>query len=128
MIIRHKEKKFLSDVKGPGWRSQRLTNSDDLLPYSFNVTTLEAGASMEFCYKNHIESVYCIDGEGTITDLECGESHILTEGSIYILNGNERHRLDIDKTMTVFCVFDPPLSGNETHDEDGSYNIDGTDS
>lgn len=121
MIVRHKERNCVSDVRGTGWRSQRLTNSDDKLPYSFNVTTLEAGSSLEFCYKNHVESVYCIEGKGKILDLENDETHELTAGSIYILDNNDHHQLFVEQTMTVFCIFEPALSGYEVHDEEGSY-------
>jgi L-ectoine synthase len=40
---------------------------------------------------------------------------------MYALNGNERHYLRARKDMRLICVFNPPLTGAEVHDEDGAY-------
>lgn len=35
--------------------------------------------------------------------------------------GSERHLLRASKTMRMICVFNPPVTGRETHDADGAY-------
>jgi len=72
-------------------------------------------------YKHHVEAVYCVGGEGELEDLETGEVHQITDGTMYALNSNERHRLSARTDMRMVCVFSPPLTGQEVHDEEGVY-------
>jgi L-ectoine synthase len=55
-----------------GWESTRLLLKDDNMGYSFHITTIYAGAELPMHYKNHLETVYCISGEGSIEDLGTG--------------------------------------------------------
>jgi len=41
--------------------------------------------------------------------------------SIYVLSGHERHQLRPRTRMTTVCVFNPPVTGREVHDENGVY-------
>ena len=43
--------------------------------FSFHITTIYAGAELPMHYKNHLECVYCISGEGSIEDLATGQVH-----------------------------------------------------
>ena len=60
-------------VETEGWNSVRLLLKDDGMGFSFHITTIYEGADLPMHYKNHLESVYCISGEGSIEDLETGE-------------------------------------------------------
>jgi L-ectoine synthase len=40
---------------------------------------------------------------------------------MYALSGNEKHILIAEEEMRMVCVFNPPLVGQETHDENGVY-------
>ena len=43
-------------------------------------------------------------------------------GTLYALDRNDAHVLRATKgDLRLVCVFNPPLSGNERHREDGSY-------
>lgn len=114
-----------ADVRGDGWSSRRLLFKDDGMGYSVNDTLIHKDAELELWYKNHLEAVYCIEGRGQIKDLTTGELHEIEPGTIYALNNNDRHILMANKgeQMRMVCVFNPPLTGRETHDEDGSYNL-----
>ena len=72
-------------------------------------------------YRNHVEAVYCVEGEGEIEDLERGEVHPIAPGTLYALDRNDRHVLRARTQLRMICVFNPPLVGPETHDEDGAY-------
>ena len=71
-------------------------------------------------YKNHLEACYCLEGEGSVENLETGELYALRPGVLYALDKHERHRLKITKRMRAICVFNPSLIGDEIHDSDGS--------
>ena len=82
---------------------------------------LEAGLDQIWWYKNHLESVYCLEGEGTLEDLGTGKRYEIRPGTLYALDKHERHRLQVRRTMRVICTFVPPLVGGELHDAEGSY-------
>lgn len=103
------------------WRSKRIVLGGDKVGFSFHETTIKAGSVNEFHYANHVEAVWLVEGEGTLTDRETGEVYPLGPGSMYLLNGNERHTVKADTKMVMLCVFNPPVVGNETHDENGVY-------
>ncbi|EFV12321.1 ectoine synthase [Segniliparus rugosus] len=109
------------DVADSGWRSKRIILADDGVGFSFHETTIEPGSVHEFHYKHHVEAVWLIEGRGVLTNLETGEEHPLGPGSMYLLDGHERHRLASDERMRMLCVFNPPVTGREVHDESGAY-------
>ncbi len=130
MIIRDLAEAQHSDrrVDSDGWSSVRLLLKDDQMGFSFHITTIHAGAVLEMGYKNHFESVFCMSGEGSITDLASGETHPIRPGIMYALNLHDRHILRADKgqPMVMACVFNPPVTGREVHGADGAYPADTT--
>ncbi|MBN1377927.1 MAG: ectoine synthase [Gammaproteobacteria bacterium] len=105
------------------WESTRLLLENDKMGFSFHITTIYKNARLKMHYKNHLESVYCISGEGELEDLANGNKFPITEGTIYILDRHDKHILRATTEMKMACVFNPPLIGKETHDKDGSYEI-----
>jgi len=108
-------------VETAGWNSVRLLLKDDGMGFSFHITTIYAGADLPMHYRNHLESVYCVAGEGSIEDLETGEKFLIQPGVMYALDRHDRHVLRASSEMTMACVFNPPLNGLEVHDETGAY-------
>jgi L-ectoine synthase len=84
-------------------------------------TVLDAGSINDFWYANHIEAVFVTEGEGELYDKDNDTTYQLAPGSIYVLSGNERHQLRPRTRMTTVCVFNPPVTGREVHDENGVY-------
>jgi L-ectoine synthase len=123
MIIRDIAKIRASDrnVKSNGWESARLLLKDEGMGFSFHITTLYAGEELKMHYKNHLESVYVISGEGTIEDLGTGEVHELKPGTLYALDKHDRHIVRPRTEIVTACVFNPPVTGREVHDETGAY-------
>lgn len=103
------------------WRSKRIVLGGDRVGFSFHETTIEAGSVNEFHYAHHIEAVWLIEGTGTLTDLDNDEVYDLAPGTMYLLDGHERHRVEPVTRMRMLCVFNPPVTGREVHDENGVY-------
>lgn len=123
MIIRNLKEIRASDrnVKAEGWNSARMLLADDGMGFSFHMTTLRAGSEITMHYKNHLESVMVLKGTGTLEDLETGEVHQLKPGVLYALNAHDRHIVRPETDILTACVFNPPVTGNEVHDESGAY-------
>lgn len=108
-------------VDSDGWHSVRLLLKDDAMGFSFHITTIHEGAELKMHYSRHLESVYCVSGQGSIEDLETGEVHKIRPGVMYALDKHDRHILRGDTEMVMACVFNPPVTGREVHDETGAY-------
>ncbi|MFI6350912.1 ectoine synthase [Streptomyces sp. NPDC050560] len=103
------------------WESSRLLLAKDGVGFSLHETILYAGTETKMWYQNHIEAVVCVEGEAELTDEETGEKHWLAPGTTYVLNGHERHVLRPKSDFRCICVFNPPVTGREDHDENGTY-------
>lgn len=110
-----------NDVVAENWRSRRFVLARDGVGFSFHDTVLHAGTVTRMWYKNHIESVYCIEGEGELLDVATGQRHEIRPGTLYLLDEHDRHELTAHSDLRMMCVFNPPLTGEETHQADGSY-------
>ena len=73
------------------------------------------------CYENHLEAVYCIEGEGEIQLLPDGPTYPIRPGTIYALDQHDRHLLRAVTQLRMVCVFNPPVTGQEVHNENGAY-------
>ena len=124
MIVRSLEEITGSDrdVSGPGWKSRRLLLASDGMGYSLNDTIILDGAALELEYKHHFEACYCIEGDGDITAASDGITHKLQPFTVYALDQNDRHMVRaVNGDMRLICVFNPALTGQEVHRDDGSY-------
>lgn len=109
------------DVHAPTFVSRRFLLKKDGMGFSFHETILYAGTETYIWYKNHLEAVYCVEGEGELEVLPNGPVYQITPGTMYALNGHEKHYLRAHTTLRMMCVFNPPLTGQEVHDQDGVY-------
>lgn len=123
MIIRKLKDVRASDrnVKSKGWMSARLLVQDDGMGFSFHLTTMYAGEELKMHYQHHVEAVLVLKGTGTIEDLETGVTHELRAGVMYALDKHDRHIVRPETDMLTACVFNPPVTGREVHDENGAY-------
>jgi len=110
-----------ADIKTPNWRSKRIVLSKDKVGFSVHETTVLAGTVNDFWYANHYEAVFIVEGEGEITNTATGETHQLRPGSMYLLNEHDKHQLRPRTDIKAVCVFNPPVTGKEVHDENGVY-------
>ncbi len=123
MIVRDYDSANKTDraVSAEGWKSVRMLLKGDDMGFSFHITTIFKDAELHMHYKNHFESVYCISGKGSIEDLATGEVHQIGPGTMYALNLHDKHILRAEEEMIMACCFNPPVTGNEVHDETGAY-------
>ncbi len=126
MIVRRLEDARNSErhVRTESWESVRLLLKDDGMGFSFHITTIHAGAEIRMCYRNHLESVYCVRGSGSVETLADGVVHPIAEGTVYALDRHDEHILRASTEMIMACVFNPPVTGQEVHDETGAYPAD----
>ncbi|MDH5710904.1 MAG: ectoine synthase [Gammaproteobacteria bacterium] len=127
MIVRtlqdsDKSHRRIEDPNG-NWNSVRLLLKEDKMGFSFHITTIYQGADFQMHYQNHLESVYCMSGNGEVENLNTGEVFPIKPGTIYILDKHDRHILRAFTEMKMACVFNPPLTGSEIHNSYGSYEI-----
>ncbi len=108
-------------VKADTWTSRRLLLAKDGVGFSLHDTVMYKGTETFMWYKNHIEAVYCIEGEGELEEVETGTRYTISAGTLYTLNGHEKHIMRPKEDMRMICVFNPPVTGRETHDENGVY-------
>ena len=109
------------EISANNWVSRRLLLRGDNMGFSLHDTVIHPGTSTEMHYQNHLEAVYCIEGQGTVTIVETGEVFQIGEGTVYALDQNDRHILRAETRMRMVCVFNPPLVGSESHNEEGAY-------
>ncbi|GGD81206.1 ectoine synthase [Paenibacillus nasutitermitis] len=123
MIVKHLEEIVDSkyDIDTETWNARRLLLRKDGMGFSLNDTIIKAGTETTIWYKNHVEAVYCIEGEGEIEIVATGEKFAIRPGMLYALDGHEKHYLRAKTQVRTICVFNPPLTGSEVHDKDGVY-------
>lgn len=123
MIVRHLSELHGTerDVESKTWRSRRFILAREGVGFSFHDTVIYAGTESKFWYANHIEAVYCVGGEGTLVNDETGETFEISDGTMYLLNGHEHHTVRAKTDLRMACVFNPPVTGREVHDENGVY-------
>lgn len=95
--------------------SRRFLISEDNMGYSLTDTIINEGTTSLLEYKNHLETCYCIEGEGEVITTKEGKVHPIKPGTMYALDKNDQHYLVAHSTMRLICVFSPALVGNERH-------------
>ncbi|HKM38117.1 MAG TPA: ectoine synthase [Thiopseudomonas sp.] len=124
MIVRTLKEAESSDrrVVTKTWESTRMLLKEDNMGFSFHITTIYANTETHIWYQNHLESVYCMSGNGEIETIADGKIYPIEAGTLYILDKHDEHLLrGGSEDMKMACVFNPPLNGKEVHDENGVY-------
>lgn len=113
----------LEGVAFTGGTSYRPITSKDNMGFSVCKTEIPVGKPHHWHYTNHLEACYCIKGVGVLTNLETKEVHYITENVIYALDKNDDHTFQALEDTILISIFNPPLTGKETHDKNGVYKI-----
>lgn len=123
MIVRrlHEIEGTEREVKAPTFTSRRFLLKRDRTGFSLHDTILYAGTETAIWYKHHLEAVYCIEGEGELEVVPEGPSFRIGPGTMYTLDGHEKHLLRAKTDLRMICVFTPALTGREVHDHEGTY-------
>jgi L-ectoine synthase len=110
----------LSEVKTVEWGnglSRRFLLEADGMGYTVTDTIVLAGTKSLIEYKNHLEACYCIEGSGSVIEMD-GTEHPIVVGTMYALNNRDPHYLlgGENEDMRLVCMFTPALQGDEHHD------------
>jgi L-ectoine synthase len=124
MIVRHVNEVLGTDqeIVTDNWTSRRVLLADDRMGFSFHETIIFPGTETHIHYQNHLEAVWCIEGDGEIETIADGRKYALGPGVVYALDQHDEHWLRGGvEPLRVICVFNPPLTGREVHDASGVY-------
>lgn len=108
-------------VSDDTWSSRRLVLRNDRMGYSLHDTVIQAGTEHRVNHKHHLETLYCIRGDGEVESLDDGTRHILSPGAVLAFNRGEAYILRAHQELQLVCVYNPALSGQEMLDDEGSF-------
>jgi quercetin dioxygenase-like cupin family protein len=104
--------------------SNRILLEKDGMGYTMTKTVIQPSAGKVFQhYKNHLETCYCVSGRATLTNAETGEEFNIGPDVTYALDKNDPHYFEAHEETVLICTFNPPLTGMEVHQKDGSYAV-----
>lgn len=106
-----------------GFVSHRILLESDGMGYGMTKTVIPVGEKQYWHYKNHLESCYCVSGKGLLTNANTGEYWAIAPDTTYVLDKHDPHFFEALDDVTLICVFNPPLTGREVHQADGSYEL-----
>lgn len=110
------------EVRTENWTSRRVLLAQDGMGFSFHETVIFPGTETHIHYQNHLEAVWCIEGDGEVETVADGRKYALGPGVVYALDQHDEHWLRGGREpLRVICVFNPPLTGREVHDASGVY-------
>ncbi|XP_022084377.1 uncharacterized protein LOC110975849 [Acanthaster planci] len=103
--------------------SRRFTIKQDGFPLGIHNTLVRQGLRSRFQYRNHIEGVYYLSGQATYhwqddSGQWTSERSKVDEGNgtNYLMNIHDKHIVEIHEEDAIcICIFDPVLTGKETH-------------
>ena len=108
-------------VKFNGGTSYRTVVKSDGLGFAMMKTCIDKGGAYKWHYLNHKEACYCVSGNGFLKDLSNSEITEIKEGITYFVDNHQPHEFTALTDVVLISVFNPPLTGQETHDENGNY-------
>lgn len=96
-------------VDSDTWTSKRIILADDNVGYSLHETTVAANTETPLHYPDYIEAVWMIDGHGELIDRDNQRTYPLAPGTMYLLDGHERHTIVAATALRMYCVFTPAV-------------------
>jgi L-ectoine synthase len=104
-----------------GFVSYRVLLARDGMGFGLHKTFVPKGERQHWHYRRHKEACYCVMGRGYLTNIETGEVHEITPDTVYVLDKHDDHYFQAIDDVVLVSVFNPPVTGAEVHDADGSY-------
>lgn len=111
------------DVKFKEGRSLRVLLEKDGMGFSLHKTIIPKGQKGHWHYKHHQEACYCVSGHGELVNLDTKEAFLIIPETTYVLDNYDNHTFEAFEDVVLISVFNPPVKGQEVHQEDGSYSI-----
>lgn len=128
LIIKPDEARQVYCPKG-GFISHRYLLERDGMGFTVTRTVVPKGDEQYWHYANHLEACYCISGHGVLrvtTKTGPITTHDVTDilpGMMYAPDKHDPHYFKALEDTVLLCVFNPPLNGNEVHNEEGHYDV-----
>lgn len=91
------------------WTSKRIILADDDVGFSYHETTVVPGTETPLHYPDYIEAVWVIEGRGELIDRDNDSTYELAPGTMYLLDGHERHTIVAHEQLRMYCVFAPAV-------------------
>jgi L-ectoine synthase len=66
------------------------------------------GSESHLHYTNHLETNYCVAGEGVVVDVATGETFQIRPGTVYALDHHDEHILRATRPRTLITAHTPP--------------------
>lgn len=111
----------LDGVQFTGGVSYRPLLEKDNMGFGVCKTVIPKGGPYHWHYPEHLEACYCVKGRGILTDLSTGIPAMITPDVIYALNNHDDHTFEALEDTVLISIFNPGLTGQEYHDENGQY-------
>ena len=121
--MKTKKIESIKPVKFTGGESFRTVLEKDGLGFAMMETRIDKGGPYKWQYKNHQEACMCISGKAILTDLTTGEEKVIEKGVTYLVDNHQPHLFKALTDVVLVSVFNPPLTGLESHDENGNYEL-----
>lgn len=96
-------------VDSDTWTSKRIILADDNVGFSLHETTVAADTETPLHYPDYIEAVWLIEGSGELVDRDNQHTYRLEPGTMYLLDGHERHTIVAHTRLRMYCVFTPAV-------------------
>lgn len=110
-------------VNFTGGVSYRPVLANDNVGFSVHKTIIPKGGPHHWHYKYHKEVCFCIKGCGELVDLKTKNKYIISPDIVYILDSNDDHTFEALEDTILISIFNPPIVGDEHHDENGVYQL-----
>ncbi len=101
-------------------RAVRFLTKSDGMGFSVSDVRCAAGLDEVLWYKHHWEANYILHGRGEVSDLSTGERWVMEPAMIYMVGPKDRHSMEAHTDLHLISIFNPPLQGDEQHDEEGT--------
>ena len=121
MYVKQRDDIRAVGIKHVGTEARRYLTREDGCGFTLSTGRPPANSSANLWYRNHVEANFILEGEGSVEDLSTGERWEMSPGSLYVVGPRDRHRMSARTEVYLMAVFNPPLVGDETHDEEGGY-------
>lgn len=108
-------------VEGLGFISHRILLAKDGMGFSLHKTVIPTGEPRHWHYKEHLEACYCVSGLGILKNISTGQEYEIKPDVTYVLDSHDPHTFQALQDTVLISVFNPPVTGDEIHGEDGSY-------
>lgn len=112
---------LINPVNFTGGESYRFLLEKDGFGFAAMKTVIRKGGPYLWHYVNHKEVCFCVYGYGTVKNINTGEVHEIREGIAYTVPIDTPHEFTAHEETVLISMFNPPLSGNESHNKDGVY-------